>query len=62
MTLDELKPLIRKGKWGIIPDWKGYLKYDYYNKQLYFTNEDYVLKGTELEDKIKDRIDLYYII
>jgi hypothetical protein len=29
MTLEELKPIIRKGKLGLIPDWKGYIKYSY---------------------------------
>jgi hypothetical protein len=29
MTLEELKPIIRKGKTGLIPKWKGYIKWDY---------------------------------
>lgn len=29
MTLQELKPLLIKGKIGLIPKWKGYLHYDY---------------------------------
>ena len=27
MTLEELKPFVRKGKLGLIPEWKGYIKY-----------------------------------
>jgi hypothetical protein len=33
MSLRELKSVIKNGKhynWGIIPGWKGYIKYDYY--------------------------------
>jgi hypothetical protein len=29
MTLEELKPIVRKGKWGLIPKWAGYIKWDY---------------------------------
>lgn len=29
MTLEELKPIIRKGKLGLIPKWKGYIKWNY---------------------------------
>lgn len=29
MTLDELKPIVRRGKWGIIPYWVGHIKWDY---------------------------------
>ena len=62
MTLKELKPIIKKGHWGIIPKWQGYIKYDYYLDQLYFINNDYRLSEQELEDKLNNRNDLYYII
>ena len=62
MTLEELKPIIRKGKLGLIPEWKGYIKYDYVLSQMYFENDGYVLTEQELKDKLKDRNDLYYII
>lgn len=29
MTLKELKPIIKEGKWGLIPKWVGYIKWDY---------------------------------
>lgn len=32
MTLNEIKPFVKEGKLGIIPKWKGYIKYDYYLK------------------------------
>lgn len=62
MTLEEIKNICRKGYLGIIPGWKGYLKHNYGTNQLQFVNNDYVLLGKELEDKLKDKTDMYYII
>lgn len=62
MTLEELKPLIKKGKTGLIPQWVGYIKWDYVIGQMYFSNNGYILTEKELRDKLKDRDDLYYII
>lgn len=62
MTLEELKPFVRKGKLGLIPEWKGYIKYDYVLNQVYFENNGYILIEQELKDKLKNRNDLYYII
>lgn len=62
MTLEELKPIIRKGKLGLIPKWKGYIKWDYVLGQMYFINDGYILTEQELKDKLKTRNDLYYII
>ena len=62
MTLEELKPIIRKGKLGLIPKWKGYIKWDYVLGQMYFINNGYILTEQELKDKLNDRNDLYYII
>ena len=62
MTLEELKPIIRKGKLGLIPKWKGYIKWDYVLGQMYFINDGYFLTEYELKDKLKTRSDLYYII
>lgn len=62
MTLRELKLFIKKGKVGLIPGWKGYIKWNYSKDQLQFVNGDYVITQSELEDKIKDRTDLFYII
>lgn len=62
MTLEELKPILKKGKLGIIPNWNGYLRYDYALDELQFVNNDYRMSQSELEDKIINRTDLYYII
>ena len=62
MTLEELKPIIRKGKTGLIPKWKGYIKWDYVLGQMYFINDGYILTEQELKDKLNNRNDLYYII
>lgn len=62
MTLEELKPLIRRGKVGLIPKWQGYVKWDYVLNQVYFVNGGYILTEQELKDKIGNRNDLYYII
>lgn len=62
MTLQELKLFIKQGKWGIIPKWKGYIKWNYATNEMQFVNGDYVMTQKELEDKTKNRLDLYYII
>ena len=65
MTLDQLKSILKNGKyhnWGLIPGWDGYIKYNPYLDELYFVNEDYILRGKDLEDKLKNRNDIYYII
>lgn len=62
MTLTELKPIVRKGKIGLVPKWEGYIKYDYVTGQMYFMNNGYILTEKELVDKLGDRNDLYYII
>lgn len=62
MTLEELKPIVRKGKWGLIPKWVGYIKWDYVSGQMYFINDGYILTEQELKDKLGDRNDLFYII
>ena len=62
MTLEEIRPFVRQGKWGRIPKWIGYVKYDPATQNLYFENNGYILTEQELKDKIKDRNDIYYII
>lgn len=62
MIYQEIKNLVQKGKTGIIPGWKGYLKWDYNSNELYFVNGNYRLSQHELEQKINTRNDLYYII
>lgn len=46
----------------MIPGWKGYLKWNYALDELQFVNGNYRMSQSELEDKIKDRTDLFYII
>ena len=62
MSYSEIIDCCRKGNVGLIPGWKGYLKWNYSNNQIMFVNGDYVLDQSELEKKIGDRNDLYYII
>jgi len=30
MTLEEVTPYIKEGKWGRLTNYQGYFKYDYY--------------------------------
>ena len=47
----------------MLPDWKGYFKYDYSSNQFYFQNGDYRLNWQQLVDMgIDKRTDWYYII
>lgn len=62
MNYTEIKEICRKGKTGIIPGWVGYLDWNYGLDQLYFHNKDYIMNQEELDVKLKDRTDLYYII
>ena len=62
MTYQRIRKLCRKGKIGLIPGWKGYLKWDYAINQIYFVNGDYRMNQDELEKQISNRNDLYYII
>ena len=34
MTYTEIKDICRKGKLGIVPNWNGYLRYDYAKDEL----------------------------
>ena len=62
MSYKEIKEICKKGKTGIIPGWKGYLKWNYASNQLYFVNGDYIMSQNELEKQINNRTDLFYII
>jgi len=59
MTLAKLEPLLIQGKVGMLPNYKGYFKWDYVNKCVYMQNGDY--KKYDLQDE-KIRTDFYYII
>ena len=62
MTYSEIRKFCRKGEVGLIPGWKGYIKWNYAKDQLEFVNGDYVMCQEELEEKISNRTDLFYII
>lgn len=62
MNLTEIIKICKKGKTGIIPNWKGYLDWDYSINQIYFHNGDYRINEDKLIELLKDRNDLYYII
>ena len=62
MSYSDIKELCRKGKTGMVPGWKGYLKWNYSEDELQFINGNYKMSQSELEDKIINRTDLYYII
>lgn len=36
MTYEEIKNKCRYGKTGMIPGWKGYLKWNYAKDEIYF--------------------------
>lgn len=64
MTYTEIKDICRKGKTGLIPNWRGYLKWNYAKDELQFVNNNYIMTQDELEGNygITNRTDLYYII
>ena len=62
MNYQQIYNLCKKGEVGLIPGWKGYLKYNYGTESLQFVNGDYILDQDKLEPQIKNRTDLYYII
>ena len=59
MTYTELEPLLKKGKVGKLPNYKGYFKWDYAHNIMYFINGTYMKKDLDEEKK---RTDWYYII
>lgn len=63
MDYNQAKIQAQKGYTLILPYWKGYFKWDWEKKELYFQNGDYYLNNQQLIDKgIRDRDDWYYII
>lgn len=59
MTFKEIEPLLRKGKIGMLPNYKGYFKWDYAKECVYMQNGDY--RKYDLQDE-KLRTDYFYII
>lgn len=64
MTYLEIKDKCKKGETGMIPGWRGYLKWNYSKDELQFVNDNYIMTQAELEGDygIANRNDLYYII
>ena len=59
MTFKEIEHELQLGKIGLLPNYKGYFKWDYNKNCVYMQNEDYI--KYDLEDE-KLRNDFYYII
>ena len=59
MTLNEIEPLLKNGKIGMLPNYKGYFKWSHSLNKIYMQNGDYI--KTDLADE-KLRTDFYYII
>lgn len=62
MNFEEIKDFCKKGYTAIIPNWTGYLDWNYSIDNIYFHNGNYTLNENELEQMLKTRNDLYYII
>lgn len=62
MNYEEIKKQCKKGYTGMIPGWKGYLNWNHSIDKIEFKNFDYTMTQEELDNLIKDRTDLYYII
>lgn len=60
MTYSELCEIAKTGKVGMLPNFKGYFKWNFGSNTLVFTNGDYKCLAEELD--IKNRQDFFYII
>ena len=60
MTYTEAQKLAMKGKTIMLPDFIGYFKWNYGNKQLMFENKGFTCPAKDFE--IQNRKDFYYII
>lgn len=60
MTLEEIEPIIKSGKTAILPNFKGYFKWDYGNNRIIFQNNGFTCDARQLD--IANRNDFYYII
>ena len=59
MTFSEIKKLIKQGKTGMLPYFKGYFKWSYELDDVIFENGNFKCKATDLQ--IQNRKDFYYI-
>lgn len=60
MKYEEALKIAQSGKTLMLPNFTGYFKWNFGNKELVFTNGDYKCLAKELD--IKNRQDFYYII
>lgn len=61
MTYEKIKKFLQKGKIAMLPNYKGYFKWNWGTNQMYFINGDYIKLESDLS-KEKERDDWYYII
>lgn len=59
MNIQEIEYLVKRGKVGMLPYYKGFFKWDYAKDCMYMQNGDY--KKYDLQEERK-RTDFYYII
>lgn len=59
MTFEEVTQYIKQDKWGLLPNYIGYFKWDPYRQCVYMQNGDYISYNL---DNVKYRTDFYYII
>lgn len=59
MNIQEIEYLVKRGKVGMLPNYKGYFKWDYAKDCMYMQNGDYRKYNLDEESK---RTDFYYII
>lgn len=60
MTYKELEEAVKTGKIGLLPNFKGYFKWNYAKNKMFFYNEDYIIPADKLD--IQKRDDFYFII
>lgn len=59
MTYNEIFKLIKQGKVGLLPNFKGYFKWNYKLDDVIFENGNFKCKASDLQ--IQNRKDFYYI-
>ena len=59
MTYNEIEKILKQGKIGLLPNYKGYFYWDYSKQCPYMKNGDYIKYDLDEEKK---RTDWFYII
>ena len=54
MTYNEIKPLLQRGKIGLLPNYDGYFKWNYAINQLIFYKDNYKKYNLDNEKKRND--------